>query len=84
MTVDHVYGSKNLFKFFYIPATSFGTHCTILSFKKIEIFFGFLIQKYFFDVHGPFLCLQNDGNSLPKNIFNHIIDTYFNVFKKIE
>jgi hypothetical protein len=31
----------------------------------LKIFF-FLIKKYFINLDGPFLCLQNDGNSAPK------------------
>jgi len=40
------------------------------------------IKKCLVNVDGPYLCQQNDRNSLPRKTFGYIIDIYFNFFKK--
>ncbi len=63
-------------------ATSPRNHCRIISIKKLKLeIFGFLIKKSFFDVDGPFLCLQNSENSSPKK--KHSTTSLIFIFQKI-
>jgi hypothetical protein len=68
-----------LLKYFYILATSFKTHCRIIAFKKKCN----KNLKCFVDVDGPFLCLQNGGNSPQKKI-SYITNIYSKFSKKLD
>jgi len=70
LVIDHVYGGINFSKYFYIFVKSLKTHYKNIS-LKIKLFFWFLNLKSFgdVDVNGPFLCLQNCGNSPPRKTF---------------
>ncbi len=76
LAINHIW-RYNLLKYLYILATSLRTHYGNMSFKKN----CFLIYKYFFDVDGPFLCLDNGGNSPPKKMITTLI--FFFILSKI-